>query len=112
MIKADIKNGMIVQTANGNQYIVWNNTLVREHGYIEFNHREDFTCPGYPDYDIIAIFEGCFQPRELKQLTENKGKLLWKRKNIKKIRYTTFELEQMLHIPFGVLEVIEYNPVF
>ena len=58
MTKQDLKTGMLVQCANGNVYLLVNDSFVRENGIAptyRFNDR--LGCPDNTDFNIVKVSE-------------------------------------------------------
>ncbi len=106
MIKADLKTGMLVQTRNGNIYIVINDIMTSKTDrwdYISYYNYALLNNKGYNDLDIIKVS---------KQLTGNllmpenwteeilNDNLLWERKEVPE--YTMEELMDKLGHEFKI----------
>ena len=64
MKKSDLKNRMVVETRNGNRYMVVDNYLMRSAGYIMLSdYNEDLTIKHVilesHKFDIMTIYEPC-----------------------------------------------------
>ena len=58
MTKKDLKNGMYVETRNGNRYILIDDKFMREEGfnYID-TYNDDLTCPMADALDIVKVYD-------------------------------------------------------
>ena len=58
MKKADLENGMVVETRNGGRYLFINSTFVRHEGFLFFNqYNEDLTSACEEGLDIMRVFD-------------------------------------------------------
>jgi hypothetical protein len=103
MRKSELKTGMIVELSNGRKNIVMLNPFkgrdviidVITNDFILFNDlREDLTCYGHPEYDIISVKESG------KHSKLNPEIILWERKEVPE--YTVEELVKKLGHEFKI----------
>lgn len=115
MIKRDLKNGMLVTTAIGKVYFVWNGRLLRKDGYLSLaDYEQDFQFRNreYPQYDITIIYSeesSIGAPGDIYELLETFGRtVLWNKFDTSTRRekrpMTLFELEQELGYPVEIVE--------
>ena len=105
MKKSELKNGMGLITRGGTKYIVLDEHLVRDKGWMPLrDYTEDLLCPDevFPDketeWDIVAVYQvqkqGIFS--WIAGDADTFGKLLWERKKAEPERMITAEeLEQI-----------------
>ena len=77
MTKKELKNGMIVETRNGNRYLVLNDILTRKEGYInKFDLNDDLTARNRMNcLDVMKVYE------EINTLNFDEADIiLWERK--------------------------------
>lgn len=92
------RDGDIVQTQNGNYYLVWNAEEkygVRDCGYVYFEEDGDFSVVKVWKPDREALFT-------LKNLHEARGKLRWEKKTVKEM--TIAEIEEKLGYSIKVVK--------
>lgn len=105
MKKSDLKSGMIVKLRNNIKYIVIENVLCRNNGFIHLSSfKEDLTIQSQEaskDWDIVEIYY-CISMNPLRSFIEDKDlKLIWKREEKETIDW--------LKIPFGTpVRVYDY----
>lgn len=88
-----IKNGFIVTTRNGNEYIRMGDTLSRPSGWLHLhNINPDLTNDSDHGYDIMSIHE-----RSTFRLAFDKGQLIWSRNK--------FQVGDYVRLKEGVDEV-------
>ena len=91
-------NGDIVQTKNGNYYLVWNAEKkygVRDHGHVYFEEDGAYSVIKVWEPDRKAMFT-------LENLHEACGNLLWEKKTVKEM--TVAEIEAKLGYPVKVVK--------
>ena len=92
------RNGDIVQTKNGNYYLVWNAEEkygVRDHGHVYFE--------GDGDYSVVKVWEPNRKAMfTLGNLHKACGELLWEKKTVKEM--TVAEIEAKLGYPVKVVK--------
>lgn len=109
--KADLKDGMVIETRGKERYLVLGNRAIRNSGYNSLNgYGDDLTECRYHNksYDIVRVFKvsnDCV--RKLDTLFHDENlELIWERKEIK--RMTNEEMRQKLEELTG--EKIEIEP--
>ena len=56
--KSDLKTGMVVETRNGNRYMVYESRLLRHLNYAELNnYDQNMKCISDEDFDIVKCFD-------------------------------------------------------
>lgn len=92
------RNGDIVQTKNGNYYLIWNAEEkygVRDHGHVYFEEDGDYSVVKVWEPDRKAMFT-------LGNLHKACGELLWEKKTVKEM--TVAEIEAKLGYPVKVVK--------
>lgn len=109
--KADLKDGMVIETRERGRYLVLGNRAIRNSGYNSLNgYGDDLTeCRYYNKlYDIVRVFKvrnDCVHKLDALFRDENL-ELIWERKEIK--RMTAEEMRQKLEELTG--EKIKIEP--
>lgn len=110
--KADLKDGMVIETRGKERYLVLGNRAIRNSGYNSLNgYGDDLTeCEyHYKLYDIVRVFKvsnDCV--RKLDTLFHDENlELIWERKEIK--RMTNEEMRQKLEELTGEKIEVESN---
>ena len=88
MTKKDLKSGMTVKLRNGNVYLVVNDFLTREHGYMPLGScKEDLTALGNCEYDVVEVYQSSAGKAfsYLIDVSSYGMKLLWKRQELPKL---------------------------
>lgn len=84
MTKKDLKERMVVETREGNRYLVCGNTIIRNRGYCnlaDYNDNLLFTnC--FPSLDIIKVYDAV---TTLEDITDPNLPLIWERKHIPEV---------------------------
>lgn len=82
MTKADLVTGMIVQTRDGDWYLVYNGKLVDHDGYLDLEECTDDL--RYEDnqsrYDIMKVCAPSNMAWTIDDILANHGEVLWERK--------------------------------
>ena len=94
--KTDLKDGMIVRTADDDLYVVFKDKLVDYTGYIKLDMYSDDLCHIHnADWTIIEVYDSKLERLDLKFIVE--GKLpIWKR--CLSVEMTIAEIEEKLGI--------------
>ena len=93
MTKDKLKNGMVVETRNGNRYIVINDKFVRKNGWITFDgYKSDLVCTSDGALDIVKVFMPHSADLIVTFLKEYDYGLCWTRTEPKKV--TMAEVEE------------------
>lgn len=109
--KADLKDGMVIETRGKERYLVLGNRAIRNSGYNSLNgYGDDLTeCKyHYKSYDIVRVFKvrnDCVCKLDT-LFHDGNLELIWDRKEIK--RMTTEEMRQKLEEMTG--DKIEIEP--
>lgn len=82
MKRQDLENGMVVETRNGNRYLVCEDKLIRDVGFIYIDEYDENLCYDdmhKPDLDIVAVYQKVHTLNDIKQtkyaLWENRSLL-------------------------------------
>lgn len=94
--KEDLKSGMVVKTRNNQMYLVVDNMIISDWGYIILNsYTENLQFPNH-EYDIMAIYDkiACWEDGFSDGLSSApyNGELIWKRKEPKEVILTMDEI--------------------
>ena len=78
MTKKDLKERMVVETRNGNRYLVCGNSIIRDKGYCNFrDYDENLTILDFHELDIVKVYDVV---STLEEVTDPNLELLWERK--------------------------------
>lgn len=81
--KADLKTGMVVETRNGNRYMVYGDKILRMHFHVDLNSYDDKLNNSYGEqFDIVKCFnidEKCISCIEDLLENVNNDYILWQR---------------------------------
>ena len=100
---SDLKTGMVVETINGNKYLVVNDYFIRNDGCMRFStYDEDMTEMSNPEYDVVKVWTqkglnsiNCMLTTDW--LSENRfGHLIWDRSKEEVVDMTLEEVCQVL----------------
>lgn len=89
--KADLKDQMVVECRNGQKYMVVDNIILRNSGFINLlNFDDKLKCVGFSEFDIMKVYDEIYR---LDLLDNSKRlNLLWEREEIKEV--TMAEVEE------------------
>ena len=83
MTKKDLKERMVVETREGNRYLVCGNSIIRNEGYCNlFDYNENLLCEEFSSLDIVKIYDVV---RKLEDIANPNLSLIWERKHTPKI---------------------------
>lgn len=91
MKKSDLKNRMVVETRNGNRYMVVDNYLMRKSGYLMLSdYHDDLTMKhdffhSSRELDIMKIYE---PSKKLDMDNVLRESIIWQRDEIKEIKFS------------------------
>lgn len=77
MTKKDLKERMVVETRNGNRYLVCGNSIIRDKGYCNFRDYNENLTSTFSELDIVKVYSVV---STLEEITSSNLYLLWKRK--------------------------------
>ena len=77
MTKKDLRERMVVETREGNRYLVCGNSMIRDKGYCNFYDYDDNLLTNFSSLDIVKVYEEIGQ---LEDITDSNLNLLWERK--------------------------------
>ena len=87
--KEDLKTGMVVETRNGNRYMVYGTHLVRNLNYVDLNnYDQNMKCVSDNDFDIMKcfdIYDDAYSIEDIISPNKCYLDLLWKRKPEEKV---------------------------
>lgn len=87
--KADLKTGMVVETRNGNRYMVYGTHLVRNLNHVDLNnYDQNMKCVSNNDFDIMKcfdIYDDAYSIEDIISPNKFYLDLLWKRKPEEKV---------------------------
>lgn len=104
--KADLKSGMVVETARKKKALVVNNMIIYNTSFDNLeNYKEDLTNRIIPELDIIKVYEQSdFWGRGLSNGIEH-GELLWERGEL--VEVTMQEIADKFGVPIEQLRIKE-----
>ena len=76
MTKKDLKERMVVETREGNRYLVCGTSIIRDKGYCNFSDYNENLTSSFPQLDIVKIYETV---STLEEVTNPNLELLWER---------------------------------
>lgn len=79
--KADLKDGMVVELANGNKYFILNNRILDDYGYLslsEYNANLEYRDDKSHKYTIKKVYK--VDAYDIDVLDDNYHTLIWERK--------------------------------
>lgn len=99
MTKSDLKNRMVVEVRDGKRYLVVDELLMRDSGWLVLSdYDEDLMHKYNKNYDIVKVFD-CVKRFDN---VEKCNDVIWERQEPKKI--TLKELEDILGYPVEIVE--------
>lgn len=84
MTKKDLKNGMVVETREGERYLVHNNRIIRNDSYLYVNNYNEklIDKDGDSQYDIMKVYKS--DALHLNNIfSDSRLELIWSREDIK-----------------------------
>ena len=82
MTKKDLKERMVVETREGNRYLVCGNSIIRDKGYCNlYDYSENLTTE-FSSLDIVKVYE---EVGTLEEITDPNLPLLWERNHTPEI---------------------------
>ena len=83
MTKKDLKERMVVETREGNRYLVCGNSMIRDKGYCNlYDYNENLLCEEFPSLDIVKVYDVV---TTLSDITDPKLHLIWEREHTPQI---------------------------
>lgn len=82
MKKNDLKNMMIVETRNGDRFLLTDGTLYNHHSFIYLDYYNDdmtLKCRDYPYLDIVKVYSKVRYIPDFKNFNTNEHTLEWER---------------------------------
>ena len=99
--KNDLKSGMVVETREGNRYMVLEDRLIREGGFLYFSdYYVDLSFQDNNVYDIMKVWKPTI--RSIKGMLEGPDNLIWVRRTPKEM--TIKEIEVALGYPVKIVK--------
>lgn len=77
MTKKDLKERMVVETRNGNRYLVCGDLIIRYEGFCNFSDYNENLLSDCSPFDIVKVYE---KVTTLEDITDPHLPLLWERK--------------------------------
>ena len=83
MTKKDLKERMVVETREGNRYLVCGNSIIRNRGYCNLtDYNDNLLTNCFPSLDIIKVYDAV---TTLEDITDPNLPLIWERKHIPEV---------------------------
>lgn len=82
MTKKDLKERMVVETREGNRYLVCGNSIIRNEGYCNLSDYGENLTTTYSPLDIVKVYDVIYT---LEDITDPNLTLIWERKHTPKI---------------------------
>lgn len=82
MTKKDLKERMVVETREGNRYLVCGNSIIRDMGYCNFSDYDENLLCKFPPLDIVKVYDVV---STLEDITDPNLTLIWERKRTPQI---------------------------
>lgn len=82
MTKKDLKERMVVETREGNRYLVCGTSMIRNKGYCNFSNYNDNLTSEFSSLDIVKVYDVV---STLEDITDPNLYLIWERKHIPEI---------------------------
>lgn len=82
MTKKDLKERMVVETREGNRYLVCGNSMIRNRGFCNFSDYTENLTTSFPSFDIVKVYDVI---TELEDITSSNLNLIWERKHTPEI---------------------------
>lgn len=82
MTKKDLKERMVVETREGNRYLVCGTSMIRNKGYCNFSDYADNLTSKFSSLDIIKVYDVV---STLEDITDPNLPLIWERKRTPQI---------------------------
>ena len=83
MTKKDLKERMVVETREGNRYLVCGNSMIRDKGYCNlYDYEENLSCEEFSSLDIVKVYK---EVRTLEDMTDPNLTLIWEREHTPQI---------------------------
>ena len=78
MTKKDLKERMVVETREGNRYLVCGTSIIRDKGYYNFSDYHENLTSDFKQLDIVKVYDTV---STLNDITNPNLELLWERKH-------------------------------
>jgi hypothetical protein len=84
MTKKNLKERMVVETREGNRYLVCGNSMIRDKGFCSLSSYEEnlLTIGGFSSLDIVKVYDTV---NALEDITDPNLPLIWERKHTPEI---------------------------
>ena len=82
MTKKDLKERMVVETREGNRYLVCGTSIIRDKGYCNFSDYNENLTSQFSSLDIVKVYDVV---GTLEDMTDPNLPLLWERKHTPEI---------------------------
>lgn len=103
MTKNKLTNGMIIETRNGNRYIVVNDVLMRQEGYInKSDYNDNLKISGFDEFDVMKVYDS------INTLNlDDADVILWERKENPKPKIGDIYIDEMDGEKFIIFDINE-----
>ena len=82
MTKKDLEERMVVETREGNRYLVCGTSIIRDKGYCNFSDYNENLTSNFSSLDIVKVYDVV---GTLEEITDPNLPLLWERKHTPQI---------------------------
>ena len=118
MTKKDLKERMVVETREGNRYLVCGNSMIRDMGYCNFSDYNDNLLCGLSSLSIDKVYDVV---STLSDITDPNLNLIWERKHIPEIgdiylddfdgeRFIIVAIDKDATYPYTTMNLLRDNP--
>lgn len=109
MTKKDLKERMVVETREGNRYLVCGNSMIRDKGFCNFYDYTDNLTSGFSSLDIVKVYDVV---TTLEDITDPSLPLIWERKHtpeIGDIYFDSFDDEKFIIVAIDKTATYPYT---